>query len=372
MTPLDADTPAPRPFAPSAATPARDRASDPSPLPPVGELLERVHVISLPLNTRFRGVEHREAALVAGPEGWAEFSPFTEYGDEEAAAWLAGALEAAYLPSPVPTDGTVRVNATLPAVGRDEVAAVLARYDGCRTVKIKVAEHGQSLADDIARVAAVRETLGTSARVRIDANGGWSLTEAERAIDELGPFGIEYAEQPVASLADLATLRARLRRAGTPVLIAADESVRKAEDPLAVVRADAADLLVVKVQPLGGVRRAAALVREAGLPATVSSALDSSVGIVQGARLAALIAPDVERNGGPPGGYDAGLGTVSLFATDVVHQPLVPASGRIGLGDVTPDARLLVRHAASRERDAWWRARIARCHAVLARTAHLH
>ncbi|KAB1656767.1 o-succinylbenzoate synthase [Pseudoclavibacter chungangensis] len=334
-------------------------------MPPIEDLLERVHVVSLPLNTRFRGVEHREVALVDGRAGWAEFSPFTEYGDEEAATWLAAAIEAAELPSPVPTTGTVRVNATVPAVDRDEVPAVLARYDGCRTVKVKVAERGQSLADDVARVGAVRDVLGPDARLRVDANGGWSLTDAERAIDALAPFGLEYAEQPVATLDDLAALRRRLQRSGTPVRIAADESVRKAADPLAVVRAEAADLLVVKAQPLGGVRRAAELVREAGLPATVSSALDSSVGIVQGARLAALIAPDTERAGAPRGGFDAGLGTVSLFAAEVVPRPLVPRAGSIALRAVAPDPELLARHAVPRERDTWWRERIRRCHAVL-------
>ncbi|WP_203137429.1 o-succinylbenzoate synthase [Microbacterium sp. JZ31] len=324
-------------------------------LPPLAEILATVRVVSLPLATRFRGVDHREAALFEGPEGWAEFSPFTEYDDPEAATWLAAALDYAHAPQPAPLRHDIPVNATMPAVDPKRVPEVLARYDGCRTVKVKVAERGQVLADDVARVRAVREAMGPAGRIRVDANGGWNVDEAEHAAHALSEFDLEYLEQPCATAEELAELRVRLRRWDLP--IAADESVRKAQDPLAVARAGAADLIVVKAQPLGGVRRAREIVAETGLPAVVSSALDTSIGLSQGAALAAAL-PSLE--------FDCGLGTAALLAADVVRDPLVPRGGVIAVGRLTPDPALLDRHAASGDRRAWWRARIERCHARLA------
>ncbi|WP_306231805.1 o-succinylbenzoate synthase [Agrococcus beijingensis] len=309
-------------------------------------LADRMHVVSLPLTTRFRGVSHREIALFSGPAGWGEWSPFLEYEPVEAARWLRAALEDAELERPTPVRDRVPVNATLPAVAPASVAGVLARYDGCRTVKVKVAERGQLLADDVARVAEVRSLL-PDVRIRVDANGGWTVDEAETAVRALERFDLEYVEQPCATVPELAELRMRVHRLAIP--IAADESVRKADDPLLVARAGAADLLVVKAQPLGGVRAALAIVAEAGLPAVVSSALDSSVGLSLGAALAAAL---------PSLPYDCGLGTGALLAADVA-EPLVPVGGSIPVARVTPDPELLRRHAASPERTAHWRARLA-------------
>ena len=323
-------------------------------VPPLAALLDTVHVVALPLATRFRGVDTREALLFQGPEGWSEFSPFTEYDDAEAATWLAAAIEDAWHPTPPARRSTVGVNATVPAVSAESVGAVLARYDGCRTVKVKVAERGQSLTDDIARVAAVRAALGPEGRVRIDANGAWNLDEAERALHALAEFDLEYAEQPCATVDELAELRRRL--ADWDIPIAADESVRKAADPLAVARAGAADLLVIKAQPLGGIRRALDIVADAGLPVVVSSALDTSVGLAMGVALAAAL-PELD--------YDCGLGTASLFTADVTATPLVPRGGELPVGRITPDLALLEEHAASDDRRAWWLARLERCHALL-------
>ncbi|MFD2757730.1 o-succinylbenzoate synthase [Gulosibacter faecalis] len=337
-------------------------------LVPIDDLLARTHVVSLPLNTRFRGVTHREAALIEGDQTvdgvpvWSEFSPFFEYETAEAANWLAAALEYAFAPD---LDrfaaGTVPVNATVPAVEAAAVPAVLARYDGCEVVKVKVAERGQRLADDLARLEAVR-AAAPDARLRIDANAGWSVAEAARALTAFADAGFEfeYAEQPVGTVTELAALRREL--AGRPaagIRLAADELVRKADDPLAVARSGTVDHLVVKAQPLGGVRRATAIVRESGLTATVSSALDTSVGIVMGAQLAAGLA----KAGLPV--FAAGLGTVSLFA-DEVSEPRRPVGGRISLAPVVPDAAALREHAATPDRVAWWHARIRACHAVLA------
>jgi len=326
-------------------------------LPPLAELLAAAHVVSLPLTTRFRGIDTREAMVFGGPEGSTEFSPFVEYGDEEASAWLAAAIDFGWNAQPTPLRDRIRVNATVPAVDASRVPEVLALYDECRTAKVKVAEAGQvlALADDVARVRAVRTALGPEGRIRIDANGGWNVDEAEHAIHALAEFDLEYVEQPCASIAELAELRERLHDWDIP--IAADESVRKASDPLEVARSGAADLLVIKAQPLGGVRAALDIVREAGLPVVVSSALDTSVGLSMGAWLAASV---------PALDYDCGLGTASLLAADVTTRPVRATDGAIGVERVELDAALLAQHAASADRDAWWRARLARCYEVLA------
>lgn len=323
-------------------------------LPPLTDLLATARVVSLPLTTRFRGIDHREALLFEGPEGWSEFSPFVEYDDEEAAAWLSAAIDFAYTPSPALLRESIGVNATLPAVAPAEIAAVLARFGPARTVKIKVAERGQTLADDTARVRAVRELLGPEGRIRIDANGGWNVDEAEHAIHALAPFDLEYVEQPCASVAELGEIRSRVKYMDIP--IAADESVRKATDPLEVARAGAADILVIKAQPLGGPTRALEIVAAAGLPAVVSSALDTSIGISMGLHLAAAL-PSLE--------FDCGLATTALLASDVTDEPLAAVGGSIAVRRVEPSATLLQRNAASADRTEWWMSRLARTHAVL-------
>ncbi|MGO1770612.1 MAG: o-succinylbenzoate synthase [Microbacterium sp.] len=325
-----------------------------APLPDADEIVARTRVVSLPMATRFRGVTHREAALIEGPAGWAEFSPFLEYEPAEAAVWLSAAIDFAWTDQPAPRRATIPVNATVPAVDPGEVPAILARFDGCRTAKVKVAERGQVLADDVARVRAVREALGPEGRIRVDANAAWNVDEAEHAAHALSGFDLEYIEQPCATVAELADIRSRLVDWGIP--IAADESVRKASDPLAVARAGAADILVVKAQPLGGVRRALEIIAEAGLPAVVSSALDTSVGLAQGAALAASL-DDLA--------YDCGLGTAALLAADVAEPRLEPRGGEIPAGRIAPDPGLVDRHAAAPDRTASWHERIRAARALL-------
>jgi O-succinylbenzoate synthase len=327
-------------------------------LPDLADLLATARVVSLPMKVRFRGVMQREVLLLEGPAGWAEFSPFLEYDDDEAAAWLAAALEAGWRGFPAPVRDSVPVNATVPAVAPAEVPGVLARYDGAQTVKIKVAETGQDIDQDVARVAAVR-AAAPHAALRVDANGGWDVPAAVEALTRLAGYSLEYAEQPVADIAGLRAVRTELRRRGIATPIAADESVRKAADPLRVAREDAADLIVVKVQPLGGVRRALEVVAQAGLPAVVSSALDSSVGIRAGVALAAAL-PELP--------YACGLATVSLMDADVAAEPLVPVASRLPVRDVVPDADLLDRLAAPEGRRQWWLARLTRTYGLLERT----
>ncbi len=327
-------------------------------LPNLGELLADLRVVRVPLRVRFRGVSHREVALLRGPRGWGEFGPFPEYPPVEAARWLGAAVEAAWLgwPDPVRTD--VPVNATVPAVPPSEVASVLARFAGCATVKVKVAEAGQSLADDLSRVAAVRDIAGPRARIRVDANGAWSVPEALDALGALAAYQLEYAEQPCPTVHDLRAVRLGLARAGVDLPIAADESIRKAEDPLLVARLGAADLAVVKAAPLGGVCRAMDIVAACGLVPVVSSALDTSVGMAAGVALAAAL-PELP--------YACGLGTVELLEGDVAAEPLVPDRGMLRPRPVSPDEQLVQRWRAAPEREAWWRQRIADCHGLLAR-----
>ena len=301
---------------------------------------------SSPLADRFRNLDVRDGVLLRGPAGWAEFSPFWDYDDAECVPWLRAAVEAATLPFPDAVRTSVPVNATVPAVG-PERAAEIVRASGCATVKVKVAQAGQSLADDLDRVAAVRDALGPAGAIRVDANAAWSVDEAVAALPRIdrAAGGLQYAEQPCAAVDDLA----RVRRA-VAVPIAADESIRRASDPHAVVRAEAADVIVVKVQPLGGVRACLALAEELGLPVTVSSALESSVGVAAGVALAAAL----------PRTNAAGLATVAMLRADVAATPLLPVDGELPVGRVVPDAIT----PAAPDLDRAWRDRLHRVAAL--------
>lgn len=268
-----------------------------------------VRTFRIPLRVRFRRVTERSGVLVHGPHGWGEFSPFPDYAPPVTKSWRDAAIEAATRPWPRPVRDSVPVNAIVPAVDA-QTAHEMARASGCTTVKVKVAE-----GDDEARVEAVRDALGPNGRIRIDVNGAWDVDTAVKRIGVLGRYGLEYVEQPVATLEEMAALR---RRVDVP--LAADESVRTAEDPLRVRGLEAADVVVLKVQPLGGVWRCLDVAEAAGLPAVVSSAVETSVGLAAGVALAAAL-PELP--------YACGLGTLSLLEGDVVADPLVPAGGAL-------------------------------------------
>ncbi|KAA9395277.1 O-succinylbenzoate synthase [Kocuria coralli] len=320
------------------------------------QLLEKAIVVDLPLTVRFRGVTRREAVLLPGPRGWGEFAPFLEYDDAEAAAWWRACLEAAYLGFPAPLRSEIPVNATVPAVAPERVPAVLGGYgEDIVAVKVKVAERGQGVEEDEARVAAVRAAL-PEARIRVDANQGWTVDQAVSALRRLSRYDLEYAEQPAPGVDGLYAVREALHRDGVTVPIAADESVRKAEDPLAVARAGAADLIVVKVAPLGGVRRALSVVEQAGLPAVVSSALDTSVGLSAGVALAASL-PELP--------YACGLGTGALLARDVTEAPLKPEHGKLPVRDYGPGSLEVRGLVVDDARRTWWLDRVRRVHALL-------
>jgi O-succinylbenzoate synthase len=316
--------------------------------PPLDDLLDRVHVVALPMRVRFRGITVREVALIDGPAGWGEFAAFLEYEPPEAAHWLAAGIEAAYEPPPSPLRDRIPINATVPAVAASEVAEVLARFPGASTAKVKVAEPGESLADDVARVNVVRALVPT---VRVDANGGWSVDEAIAASAALTADGpLEYMEQPCETVAELAELR---RRVDVP--IAADESIRKADDPLHVVRAGAADIAVLKVAPLGGLAALLDIAKQIDIPIVVSSALDSAVGIGHGL-LAAAMLPELR--------HACGLGTGGLFVEDVT-EAATPVGGYLPVPAVVPDPARLAALAAPRDRREWWIKRISACYRLL-------
>ncbi|MGV0740906.1 o-succinylbenzoate synthase [Mycolicibacterium sp. XJ870] len=312
------------------------------------DVLERLHVVALPMRMRFRGITVRELALIDGPVGWGEFGAFLEYDPPEAAAWLASAIDAAYRPAPSVHRDRVPINATVPAVDPAQVPSVLARFPGARTAKVKVAEPGQTLADDVARVNAVRAEVPV---VRVDANGGWTVDEAVAAAAALTADGsLEYLEQPCATVEELAALRGRVK-----VPIAADESIRKASDPLRVVRLGAADIAVLKVAPLGGVSRTLDIAAQIEMPIVVSSALDSAVGIGRGL-LAAAALPDLR--------HACGLGTGGLFVEDVASAR-VPVDGYLPVEAVVPDPARLAALAAPAERRQWWIERVRACYPLL-------
>lgn len=304
-----------------------------------------IHVFSIPLRTRFRGITVREGVLLRGAAGWGEWSPFLEYGDDVARPWLACAEEAAAGDWPAPLRDRIPVNVTVPACS-PERARQIVLAGGCTTAKVKVAERGQTLADDIARLEAVRDALGPDGLIRVDANGGWDLDEAVRAITllERAAGGLEYAEQPCATVEELAAVR---RRVDVP--IAADESIRRAEDPYRVRDLEAADIAVLKVQPLGGVLACLRIAEDIGLPVVVSSAVESSVGIAAGVALAAAL-PTLE--------HACGLATIQLLTDDVAVEPMLPVDGFLPVATPELDDTALARLQAPADRVAHWERRL--------------
>ena len=300
------------------------------------EALE-LHPVSLPMKYRFRRVERRDAVLIRGPSGWGEFSPFPDYPPEVTTRWLAAALEAACSIWPPPLRTVVPINVTVPAVDAPTAFAIVTA-SGCATAKVKVADPGQRPEQDEERLAAVREALGPTGRIRIDVNGAWDVETATSMLLKLMRYDLEYVEQPVTTLEEMIELRRRV-----PVRIAADEAIRLAADPLEVAERGAADIIVLKVQPLGGVERALGLAQRAGLPAVVSSALETSIGIAAGLAAAAAL-PELD--------LACGLGTVSLFEGDVVADSLLPVGGLMELRRPEPDLQLLDRFEADRDTSA--------------------
>ena len=307
-------------------------------------------VFDIPLLVPFRGVTRRQGILFEGEAGRAEWSPFREYGDEEAATWLRAAVAVAREGHPEPLRDRVAVNGIIPAIAPGEVAGRVLE-SGCRTLKVKVAAPGQSLDDDVARVAAARAALPEGA-IRVDANGAWPVDEAETAIRELAQFGLEYVEQPCASVEELAALH---RRLDSLVAIAADESIRRAADPMRVRRLAAADVVVLKTQPIGGAQACLGLADRLGLPVVVSSAVETSVGLEAGLRLAAAL-PELP--------FACGLETGRLLSRDVTAQPLLPVGGDLEVRSIVVGSGALSACRADAATERWWLDRLRRVAAI--------
>ena len=310
----------------------------------------------LPLRVPFRGLERRQGMVWSGPAGWGEFSPFAEYSPKQCLPWYRAALEASERGWPPSLRCRVPVNVTVPAVGPDQAAALVANSGGCRTAKVKVAEAGQDLQADLDRVAAVRAALGAGGEIRVDANGAWAVDQAANNLDQLDKAagGLQYAEQPCPTVQELAQLR---RLTGVP--IAADESIRRASDPLAVKRLAAADVVVLKVQPLGGVRACLELANQIDLPVVVSSAVETVVGVAAGLALAAAL-PSLE--------LACGLATGHLLAADLAQGVFQVVDGQITAGPPPVDLDLLAAAEASGPIAAWWQKRLAAVQAIWLQT----
>jgi O-succinylbenzoate synthase len=328
----------------------------------IAEIAEQAIPFALKLNGKFRSTETRTGVLISGPSGWGEFAPFPEYSDEICATWLAGALESAFGTFPERLRSSVPVNAIIPMLNVEQtISAVESAVNvyGMTTFKVKVADSSSDfLVMDELRVKAVRATLdrlGIEGKIRIDVNGQWNLEQAMQAIPILDQAagGLDYIEQPCSTIAELIELKNRMQSWDHPVQVAVDESLRLTETIDVAQIKSAADILVVKAIPLGGVQRALDLVTEIGLPAVVSGSLDTSVGLSSGIALAASI----------PQLYGAcGLGTGTLFAEDLVTPTTLPTNGELVVRRASPDAHLLAT-SASQVSDAdrlWWQERIVR------------
>ena len=321
--------------------------------PSLSSLVAASRVVSVPLRTKFRGITERELLIFEGANGWSEWAAFTEYSDEEAATWLAAAIEWGFSPLPKTKRRSVKVNAILPAVKPEEVSKILSRAGKFSTVKIKVAEAGQDLSEDLARILEVH-SLFPEAKIRLDANGGFDIAQAMQLLEKLSFEGVElqYFEQPVASIAELAEIKLEISKRGLTTPIAADESVRKSSDPLAVELAGAADILVLKSAPLGGIASALEIAASSKLPVVSSSAMQSSIGLAAELHFAACL-DSME--------FDAGLGTINLFAGDLVKDSLRPVDGVLEVRRPEVSTSALDTLKAEDHRYDWWIARLERC-----------
>ena len=329
-------------------------------VPSLEEVLAGAVTFAVPLRAPFRGLREREGVLIKGPSGWGEFAPFDDYDDLHAGRWLAAAIEAAWGSWPDPLRDAVDVNAIIPDVDSTR-AGVLAREavreQGCTTIKVKV---GRSLAEDEARVVAVRDALdtaGVDGRIRLDANAAWTLQEAVVSLRRLRSYGIEYVEQPCAALTDVIRVRQEL-----DVPVAVDEIIRKSKDPAGVQLAGLVDYAICKPMTLGGAHATLAIATSIGVPVVVSGSLDTSVGLAASIAAAAAL---------PELATACGLGTGVLLARDVTSEPLVPRSGQVPVGRIAPDldALVLATQAVAKDRAQWWRERLQR---VYVRYARMH
>ncbi|MGA0208885.1 MAG: o-succinylbenzoate synthase [Candidatus Nanopelagicales bacterium] len=317
--------------------------------PSLEELLAAAVPFALRLRVPFRGLQVREGMLIKGPSGWGEFAPFDDYDDERAGRWLEAASEAAWGDYPAPLRDSVSVNAIVPAVDSAK-AGFLAREaiasSGCTTIKVKV---GGALADDEARVVAVRAALdaaGADGRIRLDANGAWTCDQAITSMRRLIAYGIEYVEQPCSELDDIVRLRSQI-----DVPVAADEAVRLSNDPTKLNLSGLVDYAILKPMTLGGAHATVRIASSVGVPVVVSGSLDTGVGLTSCLAAAAAIT-DLP--------LASGLGTGALFEHDLTDPPVLARDGRLEVRRYAPDlaALLAATDAIGADRAEWWRTRL--------------
>ena len=232
------------------------------------------------------------------------------------------------------TAAPLRCNATLAAGSPRELATEAGRWRerGFETFKLKL-----GFGDDVERVRALRDAVGSDVRMRVDANGAWSTDRALAVLDEIAPLEIELAEQPTATLREMAAVAA-----ATSIPIAADESVRSATEARRAVESDACRLATVKLAKVGGIGPAGAIGAE--LPVYLSSSLDGPVGIAAAAHAAQAL-----YRGREDPGVAHGLATQELFADTIAPVQCQVRAGLLhlpegpGLG-VEIDEPALERH----------------------------
>jgi len=308
----------------------------------LAEIFSDLTIVAIPTRTKFRGVTVREAAIFRGPAGWSEFAPFIEYNEMQSEPWLNAALEGAYKPWPELKRSKVGINATLPKVEVNRVAEILQRFPGAKTVKIKV----DDFENDSELVEAALD-FNPDFKVRLDVNGGWDL---ETALLNLYNYNLrfgkvfEYIEQPCLEISDLTKLKAEI-----PMKIAIDESIRSALQSDFAGAQDFADIAIIKWAPSGGITQANKLIKKIGLPAVISSALDTGIGISHGLALAAIQDELV---------FDCGLATLTLLEGDVVLSALEISDGAISVNRTVPNEDLLSKYQAAPDRRIWWEKRI--------------
>lgn len=217
----------------------------------------------------------------------------------------------------------VTVNAT---IGQADTAAAYqaaqkAVGQGFACIKVKVGL-AKTIAAEVERVAALREAIGNSVKLRIDANGAWTVSQAIQTLRALEEFNLELVEQPVAA-SDIEGL-AQVRRS-VKIPVAADEALSSALAMRQIIEQQAADIVVIKPMLLGGLQAANRLIQQAtaaGLAVFVTSSLDSGIAITAALHLSATL---------PQPRLACGLATAELLTTSLLENPPLIQNGRMYL-----------------------------------------
>jgi o-succinylbenzoate synthase len=303
-------------------------------------------VFSIPVRAGFGGFAACEGMLIEGPQGWGAFCPPRDSDDLTAARWLTSAVEGGTVGWPDPVRGRVPVAVTVPAVGPQD-AAVIVMGSGCAAADVHVA--GQP--EDLVRLEAVRGALGPGGAIRCVVEQAWDAVTAEQLIPVLdhAAGGLEFVQLPGTTAAELTTIH---RRVDFRLAVEVSGPL-----PDGVALSDIADVAVLTVGPLGGVRRALRFAERSDLPCVVSApagVAETSIGLAGGLALAGAL-PEVP--------FACGLGTAPALAGDVVSSGRVlnPVDGYLPVSPMAPapDAAQLAEFAVEDDaRIAWWRRRL--------------